>query len=593
MTCEPTQTPDDIDIPALREKYRQERDKRLRPEGQAQYVRTAGDFADQYEVDPHTPVEPRQPISEDLDVAILGAGWSGLLAAYHLKQAGVTTFRNIDWPATSAAAGTGTAIPASSATTTPTATSRCSRRRGYMPTKKFADGVEIYEYVQRDREAVRPVRQARCSTRWSAACAGTRRSSAGAQHEPRRRHPRALRGHGLRSPESTEAAGHPRASRASRGTRSTRRAGTTTTPAAASENPVLDKLADKRVAIVGTGATAIQVVPHLGRHAKQLYVVQRTPSSVDERPNPPTDPEWVKSAEARLAEGAAGELPPRRDARALAPGRAGPDLRLLDRAQPQHQSAGWRPGLASADARAVHGAAGAGGLPGDGAAAPPRRQHRQGQGNGRGAEALLPLHVQAAAARATSYYETFNRPNVKLLDVSSTRGLERMTEKGIVANGVEYPVDCVIFASGFEVSSELSRRWGIDVVEGRNGVSIYDHWADGYKTLHGMTTHGFPEPVLHPVHSGRVEREHPRDVSTSRPITSPTSSRKACGAEPARSSAARRRRTSGSRPSAKRRSTSRVPARVHARLLQQRGRRRSSAGSSASPMGRASMRSTS
>ena len=74
---------------------------------------------------------------------------------------------------------------------------------------------------------------------------------------------------------------------------------------------MLDKLADKRVAIVGTGATAIQAVPYLGQYAKQLYVLQRTPSSVDERPNPPTDPEWVKIAAARLAEGAAGELPPR------------------------------------------------------------------------------------------------------------------------------------------------------------------------------------------------------------------------------------------------------------------------------------------
>jgi cyclohexanone monooxygenase len=81
---------------------------------------------------------------------------------------------------------------------------------------------------------------------------------------------------------------------------------------------------------------------------------------------------------------------------------------------------------------------------------------------------------------------------VKLLDVSSTRGLERMTETGIVANGIEYPVDCVMFASGFESSSELSRRWGIDVVEGRNGMSLYEHWRDGYKTFHGMATHGFP-----------------------------------------------------------------------------------------------------
>jgi cyclohexanone monooxygenase len=110
------------------------------------------------------------------------------------------------------------------------------------------------------------------------------------------------------------------------------------------------------------------------------------------------------------------------------------------------------------------------------------------------AEALKPYYSSACKrpASSESYYDTFNRPNVKLLDVSSTKGLERMTESGIVHDGVEYPVDCIIFASGFEISSDLSRRWGIDVVEGRDGVSIYDHWADGYKTLHGMTTHGFP-----------------------------------------------------------------------------------------------------
>jgi hypothetical protein len=76
--------------------------------------------------------------------------------------------------------------------------------------------------------------------------------------------------------------------------------------------------------------------------------------------------------------------------------------------------------------------------------------------------------------------------------VSETKGVERMTECGFVANGKEYEVDCMIFASGFEVTSELERRWGIDVIEGRNGLSIYKHWADGPKTLHGTMTHGFP-----------------------------------------------------------------------------------------------------
>jgi cation diffusion facilitator CzcD-associated flavoprotein CzcO len=70
--------------------------------------------------------------------------------------------------------------------------------------------------------------------------------------------------------------------------------------------------------------------------------------------------------------------------------------------------------------------------------------------------------------------------------------VERLTENGFVANGVEYEVDCFMFASGYEVTSDLDRRWGIPVFEGRNGLSMYDHWDGGYKTLHGMMTHGFP-----------------------------------------------------------------------------------------------------
>ena len=70
--------------------------------------------------------------------------------------------------------------------------------------------------------------------------------------------------------------------------------------------------------------------------------------------------------------------------------------------------------------------------------------------------------------------------------------MERLTEKGIVANGVEYEVDCVIFASGFEISTEISRRYAIDAIEGRDGLSLFDHWQDSYKTLHGMTSRGFP-----------------------------------------------------------------------------------------------------
>ncbi|MCG8314398.1 MAG: hypothetical protein MI976_14420, partial [Pseudomonadales bacterium] len=110
------------------------------------------------------------------------------------------------------------------------------------------------------------------------------------------------------------------------------------------------------------------------------------------------------------------------------------------------------------------------------------------------AEMLKPYY-RYQCKRPTSnddYYETFNRPNVTLLDVSESQGVERLTENGFVANGQEYEVDCMIFASGYEVTSDLDRRWGFEVFEGRDGLSMYDNWNGSYKTFHGIMTHGFP-----------------------------------------------------------------------------------------------------
>src|SRR5207237_7943594 len=88
------------------------------------------------------------------------------------------------------------------------------------------------------------------------------------------------------------------------------------------------------------------------------------------------------------------------------------------------------------------------------------------------------------------YLQTYNRPNVTLVDTHG-RGVERLTETGVVANGVEYPVDCLIFATGFEVGTTYTRRAGYDII-GRDGVTLSEHWHDGMRTLHGLQTHGFP-----------------------------------------------------------------------------------------------------
>jgi cyclohexanone monooxygenase len=119
------------------------------------------------------------------------------------------------------------------------------------------------------------------------------------------------------------------------------------------------------------------------------------------------------------------------------------------------------------------------------------------------AEALKPYYRFLCKRPCSNdeYLRTFNRPNVTLVDVSDSKGVEQITETGVVAGGLEYQVDCIIHASGFEITTEISRRYAIDAIEGRDGVSLFDHWRDSYKTLHGMTARGFPNQF----HTGFIQ----------------------------------------------------------------------------------------
>jgi cyclohexanone monooxygenase len=250
----------------------------------------------------------------------------------------------------------------------------------------------------------------------------------------------------------------------------------------------LTKLADKRVAIIGTGATAIQCVPHLGRHAKHLYVFQRTPSSVDLRGNRPTDPEWAK---------------------ALAPGwqkQRMENFNTLVSGFPQDEdlvSDGWTDIIRNLGAAVAARAGGASGMT-------PAELGRQMEladfkkmnqirarvdavvADPKTAEALKPWYRQFCKRPTFNddYLPTFNRPNVTLVDTLG-RGVDRVTEKGLVFDGVEYEADCIIFATGFEVGTAYTRRAGFEVM-GRGGRTLTEHWDGGVKTLHGFASHGFP-----------------------------------------------------------------------------------------------------
>jgi len=245
-------------------------------------------------------------------------------------------------------------------------------------------------------------------------------------------------------------------------------------------------LADKRVAIIGTGATAIQCVPRVARDAEHLYVFQRTPSSVDWRGNKPTDPSWWAS----LQPGWQRER--RENFGALASGQP-VEVDLVDDAwtdifknvvtAPKGEN---RPHTREERNRVVE-------------LADFRKMNQIRQrvadtvGDPMTAESLKPYYRQMCKRPTFNdeFLACFNQDNVTLVDVSGAKGVERITPRGVVANGVEYEVDCIIYATGFEISSDFRRRLGIEV-NGRDGLSLFDHWADGLQTLHGFTTPGFP-----------------------------------------------------------------------------------------------------
>nr|MDJ0869316.1 NAD(P)/FAD-dependent oxidoreductase [Myxococcota bacterium] len=252
----------------------------------------------------------------------------------------------------------------------------------------------------------------------------------------------------------------------------------------------LTGLRGRRVGIIGTGATAVQCVPHVGEWAEHLYVFQRTPSSIDVKHNPPTDPDWAASLQPgwhqhrmdnfnTLVSG----LPQEEDL--VNDGWTDLIRNLLVGIREGRTTDFSAEGLADAAEMADFEKMESIRARVDSIVADPET-----------AEALKPYYRQFCKRPCfhNEYLETFNRPNVTLVDTHG-RGVERITKKGVVVDGTEYELDCLIYASGFEVGTDYSRRAGLQLF-GRDGQSLTDKWAEGVRTLHGMHVHGFPNCFL-------------------------------------------------------------------------------------------------
>lgn len=473
-----------FDPVALREKYRIERDKRLRADGGEQYVEVKGDFS-RYIDDPY--VEPgftRAPLNDEVDVIIIGGGFGGLLAGARLRQAGVQSIRILEKAGDFGGTWYWNRYPGAQCDVESYIYLPLLEELGFVPREKYTRAPEILKHSRAIGEKFDLYRDACFQTqitdmRWDDASSrwivSTNRNdcmrarfvvmSNGPLNRPK------LPG----IPGINDFKGHTfHTSRWDYGYTGGDSLGG------------LEKLRDKRVGIIGTGATAVQCIPYLGEYAKQLFVFQRTPSSVDVRNNRDTDPEWKKSLRPgwqkhrmenfnTLVEGGYQEQDLVADGWTDIIRNV---MLVVDRSEFENSSA---LGLASvmelADFRKMNQV---------------RARVDQIVKDPATAESLKPWYRQFCKRPCFNdeYLQTFNRPSVKLVDTQG-RGVDRLSEKGVVFDGVEYEVDCLIFATGFEVGTGYTRRSGYDIT-GRHGVRLSTHWGDRIRSLHGIMSHGFP-----------------------------------------------------------------------------------------------------
>ena len=475
----------DFDPEHLRNRYREERDKRIRDDGNEQYVEVKGDFS-RYVDDPYVdPGFTREPLNDSVEVVIIGGGFGGLLAGARLREAGVKEIRIIEKGGDFGGTWYWNRYPGAQCDIESYIYLPLLEETGYIPKEKYSFAPEILEHARRIGEKFDLYRNACFQTQikaitWSEdECRWIVTTNRG---DTMRARFVVMSNGPLNRPKLP---GIPGIDTYKGHTFHTSRWDYGYTGGDTTGN--LHKLGDKRVAVIGTGATAIQCVPHLAKYAKQLFVFQRTPSSVDERGNRPTDPEWVKTLRP-------GWQKQRMENFNILVSGGNQEVDLV--------SDGWTDIIRNLGGLLIARNKNSELSPEElGRLAEIADFKKMNQIRARvdrvvkdkkTAEALKPWYRQFCKRPTFNdeYLPAFNRPNVTLVDTQG-RGVERITEKGLVFDGVEYEVDCIIFATGFEVGTAYTRRAGFEVY-GRGGKALTDYWSAGLKTLHGFCSVGFP-----------------------------------------------------------------------------------------------------
>ena len=465
----------------IREKYRIEREKRLRFDGTAQFKTIAGEWAD-FGRDPFSdPDFTRDAVKEETDVVIVGAGFGGMLAAHHLRKAGITNFRMIDLAGDFGGTWYWNRYPNCACDVESYVYLPLLEETGYMPTEKYVKAYEIFAYCQLlgrtldlyskalFQTEVEDMRWDDTAQRWHTTTSrGDDLSSkfviiaGGVLHRPKLPDVdgiRGFKGHMFHTSRWDYAY------------------------TGGSPTEKMANLADKRVGIIGTGATAVQAVPKLAEAAKELYVFQRTPALVGKRNNKPTDPEWFRTLQpgwqaeriVNFTQAITGSQPE------------------VDMVDDEWTKLFWTDTRKFPESEEE--AAALEQLDFDNV-----QKIRDHIANivtdPETARKLMPWYSQACKRPCfhDEYLPAFNRPNVHLVDTDG-HGINEIGENGPIFDGVEYPVDLLIFASGYEVTSDYHHRLGFDP-KGRGGVPLSEAWGTGPSTLQGVLTRGFPNMLM-------------------------------------------------------------------------------------------------
>ena len=477
-----------IDRESLRARYRAERDKRIRPDGNGQYVEPTGRFA-HFVDDPFTEVVDREPLTDEVTVVVVGGGFGGLAAGAMLRQAGVPRIRIIEGAGDVGGAWYWNRYPGAMCDTAAMVYLPLLEETGHRPTMKYVFGPEILAHARRIATQFDLYDDALFSTEvtsltWEAPTSRwvvrTSRGDAmraqfvvmatGPLHRPK------LPG----IPGIETFAGHCfHTSRWDYGCSGGDPSGAPMTG-----------LVGKRVGIIGTGATAVQCIPPLVRDAGEVYVFQRTPSSIDVRNNVEIKPEWFAAlspgwqqqwlmnfttlqtggfADEDLVHDGWTDIAKRIRDRVVADAGMSLDPQSIMRAYEDSDDEKMTEIRARVDAVV--------------------QDHAT-------AEALKPWYRQLCKRPCfhDEYLQAFNAPNAHLIDTDGA-GVERIDASGVVVAGQHIELDCLIFASGFEVGTDYARRSGFETV-GRGGVTLSEHWADGMRTMHGIHVHGFPNAFV-------------------------------------------------------------------------------------------------